>query len=109
MVRFRRAEPLLPALSEAEADFHGVMKRRKGAAAAARRLEARLTSEVPLFVLAVHEWGYDLGETLFNRVQHRRLSIRAIRTAFTRRFEKPGEGRKELSRLLKLAEPNPVK
>ncbi len=108
MRRFRRAQPLLEPLSRAEAEFSLVMRQKQGAAAAARQLEARL-AQVPLFVLAVHEWGYDLGEKLFDRVQRRRLSIRAIRAAFTRRFEQPGEARKELSRLVKLTSANPVK
>ena len=99
--RYRHAEAHLDSLRAAESLLHEALAAR-GKARAEKSLEAAL-SDPQLFVLAVHEWGYLLGERLFDQVQERKLGPPALRAAFTRRFTQPGEARRELRRLWRVA------
>lgn len=99
--RYRQAEAYLGALRIAEKWLHAALAAR-GSIRAEKSLEAAL-GDPPLFVRAVHEWGYLLGERLFDQVQLRRLSQLALRAAFSRRFNHPGEARRELRRLRRIA------
>ena len=103
--RYHQAETRLDSLRAAESLLHEALAAR-GKARAERSLEAAL-SDPQLFVLAVHEWGYLLGERLFDQVQARKLGPPALRAAFTRRFTQPGDARRELRRLWRVAGAEP--
>ena len=100
--RYRQAQPLLESLRHVERDFHIALTAARVNSPAEKRLEAAF-AHPPLFVLAVHEWGYQLGEKLFDQVQLRRLTPAALRTAFKKKFTAAGEGRRELRRLMRVA------
>lgn len=100
--RYHAAEALLPALGALEMQFRRCLAGGRGARAAGRELERALADD-RLFTLAVHEWGYELGERLFDRVQEGTLRTAGIRAMFLKRFTEPGSALRELRRWWRLA------